>query len=108
MKLGGLRHPSFRYRYRSAEATLIVPTLGGVGGFAKELPPHFPQFAQFPIKLGNLDVGVSMNRFAVVDNHGIDNQSGVGVVVLGIAGVEGVGDSSHHGGNPFRLVMYIL
>ena len=87
---------------------MVVPTFNGAGGFAEEFFPHSPQFAQFPIKLGNLDIGVGMNCLAVVDDHGVDNQNGMGVVVLGIAGVESVGYGSHHGGCPFRLVMYIL
>ena len=87
---------------------MIMPTFNGACGFTEELFPHSPQFTQFPIKLGGLDVGVRVDCFAVVDNHGVDNQSGVGVVVLGIAGVESVGYGSHHGGYPFRLVMYIL
>lgn len=87
---------------------MIVPTFVGVSSFAKKLFPHSPQLTQLPVKLSYLDVSVRMNRFAVVNNHGVDDQSGMGVVVLEIARVEGVGYDSSHGGNPFRLVMYIL
>ena len=88
---------------------MIVPTFGGVGDFVLELAPLAPEVAQFKVVLCLMGIGVSVEDCVVTANDGGDNQHGVGVLVLGIAGVEGVGDgSSHHGGCPFRLVMYIL
>lgn len=88
---------------------MVMPTFGSVGCFVLELAPLTPEVAQFKVVLCFKGIGVSVEDYTVTANDGGDNQRGVGVLILGVAGVEGVGDgSSHHGGNPFRLVMYIL
>lgn len=88
---------------------MIVPTFGSVGNFVLELAPLAPKVTQFKVILCFSGIGVSMENRAVTANDGGNNQHGIGVLVLGVAGVESVGNGGgHHGGCPFRLVMYIL
>lgn len=88
---------------------MVVPTFGSVRNFVLELAPLAPEVTQFKVILRFNGIGVSVKDCAVAADDGGNNQHGVGVLVLGVARVESVGNGGgHHGGCPFRLVMYIL